>query len=967
MSEDQLVVSELLENLKTFQLSLSERYEMLSGERDGYPIYGIEHGLGEGEINLMRISLSAALRMHGSWTITLCPLPLIAYASEVGYAYEGFFNGYWPHLEARLHFAFGAEERETMTRAFGRAHDRYALAAPDKTIFSENYRHIAWPLTNALAPRQIHAGIAAMLKEALAYGHDDDEDFMRVLRRAIRNTGSPRLVDWSVNDHRLLSVARGLLDEDDSGLSAEVLQRLRIDATTDPEDRRNVQRARRFYVASRGATHQRGRYLIRVHDSAYTLGITQWPTDFEKSSGPLRVGFKSVAAAESWAIQEKIDLPQPRLGDGAKTLFIRDQTMFPETYISLSPADPLVLSDEADLIVLGDHDSRDSGGLSYICDLAGLACSAAPKGGIELRAFLSEAGFSISEPGLQITGGLPLDFGTRYASGVPVAVEIDNKVDDTRLTVTTDDFIHSDEILTVGEVAMLMSNGIGSVDLRADAFGGRTLERSLSFETPEEPEPLIGITVDPASPNIADLVAGRLCVRLLSPFPLKDVPVKACVQRQGFEDVRFDAAIPAVPARLTFQTGALAAIGNWVKALEPRPLSLLLTLDVGVDRVAIPIIEPDPVVSWSKAAEGWQAFLASDDEQSSAEPLSLLSVSHEQPCQLSDETLDDKTTRLLLPVGVSFVNGFVASPPRIKLAGQAFKSDVKQHRNFSRAQSNSASSLEAEIITFIGWSCARVETPIAAFDARGAAETAERSLVSTMCGASWLEIEDSSKMEPFIDTFLKQAQSAPNDPLAITSTDELTPISQADRIAFIEELRTACLSASDLSLTASRAAFDDDDGENLDELIAETWKAVNTRRVGPELSVFNPEIFNETKDWNRVLASAQETVHFLKLNRMIQPTRLARSLLELNYDAVGMSEIAQAIAADRVDLGLLARSGRSLQPDDIKTALLLWMHPRGFAASEWQQVAARLLEDRMTARAVRYAALRLRAESVVSA
>lgn len=967
MSEVQPFTFEPLENLKTIQAQLSERFEALSADRHGYPIYGIEHGLDEDEIDLMRISLSESLRLRGSRALTLCPLPLIAFASEVGYSYEGLLSGYWPHLEARLHFAFSTEERGRMTEAFGRAHDRYALAAPDKTDFSQNYRHIVWPLTNALAPRQIHAGIARILREALSYGHVDDDDFVRVLRRAIRNTGSPRLVDWSVNDHRLLDVARGLLGADDSGLSVEILRRLRADATACPEDRLNVQRARRHYVASRRATAQKGCYLIRVYDAAYTLGITQWPTESVNGSGSFRIGFQSVAAAKNWAEQEKINLAEPGLGDGAKTLFMRDLTMFPETYVSLSPADPLILSDESNLIVLGDHESRDDGGLSYICDIAGLACSAAPKGGVELRAFLSEAGFSIAEPGLEINGGLPLDFGTRYAAGVPIAVQIENEADDTRLNVTTDDRTHSDGVLGADEVGMLMSGGIASVDLCAHTSGGTLLERSLSFEQPDHGEPLVSFSVDPLNPEVSDLLSGRMSVRLSSPIPLKDFPVTLLIQRQGFEDAWFNATIPAVPARLTFRAGALNAVGDWARSLDPQPNSLLVTIDAGVNQVTIPVIDPEPVVHWERGEEGWEARFASDDGDGSDEPIRLDCLVHERPCFFSQEMPVETMTTLLLPEGVSPVHGFLTGPSHTKSMGRGVGLTSDQHRNFSNGGSSKVPSLEVELMAYLGWSCARAETLIAELDARGAAQITECSLVTTLCGSSWLKIEESIKSEPFIDVFLHHAAIGSGDPLGLAENEtELTPIDADARALLIEILRAACLAAPHLLLTASRAAFDDDDGENLDELIAEAWKAVNAQRVGPELSVFNPEIFNETKEWNRVLASAQQTVHFLKLNRMIQPTRLARSLLDLNYDAVDMTEIAQAIAADRVDLGLLARSGRSLQPDDIKTALLLWMQPRGFAASEWKRVAARLLEDRMTARAVRYAALRLRAESVVS-
>lgn len=968
MSVTQTEASASFDQLNVFEASLADRYAALREGRDGHPVYGIEHGLDNDEIDLLRIALSEVLRTKGRWAITLCPLPLIAYASEIGYAYEGMLSGFWPQIEARLQVAFDPDDREAMSAAFGNAHRKFALAEPDATVFSRHFRHIAWPLTNALAPRQIHAGVAEILINALAYGRADDAGFAQGLRRAALRTDSDRLVDWSVNEQRLVIVARALLGAPDMPLSTEIVERLGVDATTKPLDRKNVRSARQAYAASQNQQTVPARLMLQASGSGYGLGVTRWLGRDGRGAEPWAAGFDSIDAVRDWARENRARLSEFNESSTFKILFIRDRASVVETFIELCRDDPVVISDAADFLMLCDRGTQERYGFSMIGDVAGLACCAVPQAEADLRVLLSEAGLHIVDPGIEVEGGLPLDFAGRYATGVPLTVRVANAAGESVLEATVADHLSRQCKLGSEDRAILFPAATASVHIRARTPAGELPERELTFIAPDPPDPLIALAADPIKPGISDLIAGRLSVRLSSPIPLRAVPLTVCVQRQGASDVWFEVTIPVVPTRLTFQAGPLQAVGEWIETLDPRPRSMLVTLDIGVDRLMIPVVEPDPVILWSLPAEGWEASFASDTGEGPSETLSLKYVVADHPCAIITDMPDPEATVLLLPEGVSPVHGFVTGPPRSKSLGRADPLPPIPHRNFSIAETAASRSLEAEVLAYVGWSCAGVETPIAAFDARRAAMAAERSIVSTLCGSSWIDLEQAARIEPFIDTFMRHVQAAPSDPFALAEReDDLMPLDDAGRTALIKALRAAFLADPDLSLTSSRGPFNDDDGEVLDDHVACVWKAINATRLSAESGIFDPEIFNETTEWNHLLDCAQASAHLSALNRMIAPAKLGRVLLGLNYDAIDTGEIAAAIAAHRVDLGLLAGSSRSLLADDIKTALLLWMQPRGFVASEWRPLMARLLEDRMTARAMRYAVLRLRAATELAA
>lgn len=136
-------------SLRALDERLRAHYQRLAGMQP--LVFAIDHGLDEG----MRLQLEQELclsakegddisRLRGA-----APHALIAWAAEVGLRYLGDF---WPPFLA----PFGDEplsSRLDLTRLFEWFAGAYRGVTPPPGEWTEAFRHISWPLVNAVLPR----------------------------------------------------------------------------------------------------------------------------------------------------------------------------------------------------------------------------------------------------------------------------------------------------------------------------------------------------------------------------------------------------------------------------------------------------------------------------------------------------------------------------------------------------------------------------------------------------------------------------------------------------------------------------------------------------------------------------------------------------------------------------------------------------------------------------------------------
>lgn len=145
--------------LEKWQERLERHFEALALARagSGFPLFALEHGLSEAELNeispLLHSRLKAGLRLSPHW---LC---WVVYSTERGYRYKG--DEYWPSFEESTPgWEFSDRDRiKPWFRKFQQAYHGVVPSGP----WAEQFRIIAWPITHAILPRYLQYQFARAL------------------------------------------------------------------------------------------------------------------------------------------------------------------------------------------------------------------------------------------------------------------------------------------------------------------------------------------------------------------------------------------------------------------------------------------------------------------------------------------------------------------------------------------------------------------------------------------------------------------------------------------------------------------------------------------------------------------------------------------------------------------------------------------------------------------------------------
>ena len=819
-------------SLAEFDRNLKDHYALLAARRNAAPVYAVEHGLSSSEIKSLALAMGDRVAHHGiDWTDGR--FIHIALASEVGYTYEGMLSGYWPHLETLLGSPLAAADRETLSALFLKAHEHIGIARPDDTRFSRRFRHIAWPLVNALAPRQLHAGLSKVLLDA-ARLDPGDSAFPVLVRQGCLRSGEPRLVEWSENAERIDAVVTALLGTPDGRLSADITARLSKDAFAAPLVRERIVQARSVRRSGRGAMRR--------------------------------------------------NLPE------------------------------------------------------------------APRNNAEEQT----AGFFR-------VGGIAIDF-RRFATGVPIGICADTTA--VSATFSERDASPLRQDIEPGACAIFGPAGPAQLTLHYSDATGEPRSVTLDFEDVPPAPTVIGVTLQPEEARLSDLRDGHLSVVFSGQAApgLRDVPVTLFMSVPGWPLVVATDMLPRPPGRLTGNNEGLRRLAGALDAMEEagqRPRSARLDIECGVSRSTHWLHESEPEVRWFEAEGGWKAVPDGEDEGSELEdsPLRVLSVLADDPLATPVERHGETGAMLLRAEGSSATSAIVTAPTRRRGLAGMLPPDPPAHRRFLR--SAEAAGLEAELEAWLGWSCARPVHTLAAMEARAAARLARRAVVSTICGADWLAEEDASNHSGFAD--LLAARAIETDAVGANLVREAgTALGENDLATLRRKLAGSFTALCPMELAEPETAhLSDSTAEKLDNAIGEAWADVLHGRTSDLSDDIEPDVYNDAARWREVWGDALGRLERRGLSVLVLPRRLAEELRELSYTVVAPVEVARTLGAYRRDLGLLARQGRSLNSDDMLSSLLLWIYPAAFARLDWRPLAKRLLEDRMTSRAVRYAALRL--------
>lgn len=146
--------------LEDWQARLERHFADLHVQRRDRPLFALEHGLGQSEIE----ALGAAVRAHvvSRSPSTLHSLVWIVYAAEIGYGYEG--DEYWQTFEQKTPGWTLRGSREWIRDRYRFFQQKYGGAAP-AGAWAGHFTIICWPITHAILPTDLQRQLARILYE----------------------------------------------------------------------------------------------------------------------------------------------------------------------------------------------------------------------------------------------------------------------------------------------------------------------------------------------------------------------------------------------------------------------------------------------------------------------------------------------------------------------------------------------------------------------------------------------------------------------------------------------------------------------------------------------------------------------------------------------------------------------------------------------------------------------------------
>ena len=140
------------ERMERHFASLAERRAM-----SGFPLFALEHGLDDGELEeiakQLRARLNTGLRLAPHWLLWTI------YAAERGYIYEG--GEYWQSFED-VTPGWDFRDRYRVTTWFSKFQSTYNGVVPSGP-WASHFSIIAWPITHAVLPRYLQQQFARTL------------------------------------------------------------------------------------------------------------------------------------------------------------------------------------------------------------------------------------------------------------------------------------------------------------------------------------------------------------------------------------------------------------------------------------------------------------------------------------------------------------------------------------------------------------------------------------------------------------------------------------------------------------------------------------------------------------------------------------------------------------------------------------------------------------------------------------
>lgn len=990
-------------HLRNWQTKLETIYLSLRSTRGDLPVYALEHGLSRDDLSALTELVGSQIRrggISGQWAIHA--LPLIVVATEVGYEYRGTGSDYWPVLERELGTSISTSERRALTGFFLAAHRRIGLKHPVDSPWTRTFPHISWPIANAVAPREIHRPLARALQQIvrLAPASRQDADFAEDLRYVARNSPSGRFREWAEDQNIAQSLIFHLLDlpDPESRLSAATVARLVRDLEGDRQASDAIRKAvvthrqRRRTASTDHSPHGVATFvLIATVEGKLNLALRFPPQaaefrnrllsapppapaghvfwgcvgpvgpdlilagldlsiDNEAFGAAIIAGQPFFPAAASGANDPVADLAPPHV---LPLLFRKDPAA--DRHIQIRETDVL---DNDQVVILTDRTFQAADGIVILPPVCGLSCLELDLRTAAARAVAERLGLHTpGHPGIRFGGGIQIAEGWQgpiYASGralmlqptptgkVPVFLSIDE----------------NDPVqLAPGQVAVLEPVS-GEHIVRLTSGSGSSVS-TVTFVDAEPVPAAFDAVAEPPEPTLDDLVAGRLIIRLTSPNLISQVPVQLSLYGDGVIVARSQAVLEQLPCVLHGGSAVVADLADRVYRSAParnRRYHLRIRLGRHWNRT-LETGWAQRSCDWINSDGTWQAF--AEDEALALIPVQLPEpLSKEQPVHAF---ASPEQITLLIPgtEGSEILRGArIVGPARLDLTQFRCKLPTSLPRRLRADEAGPG--LSHLLDRYLAWSIAETGNPVLAAAARAVALQIDTLIVRILCGEVWLEQE--SRLERFFGSRCRAlAEFASEEGLL---TGECLPVLRPEqKDPFFDILAEQIEQSWDPEDPAKEWDTPEFAGD-MDTAVIDAFGKFGALLPPEQQEAFlDADILGEPRirEWAKVARKASAADLSGGIADLLLPPARATALRTADYARLTSDDLVRML--DSVHFDLHSRNmPRWLNREHLRFGFWLWTAPTQLAATPgWKPALERLIDDRPTARAIRYAALRFRA------
>jgi len=962
---------------------LAQIFSDLSRQRDGRTISLIEHGLARDEIEQLLYHVSQRAGQHQftrrAWQDL--PLSLAVVVTEIGYEYRGTGTDFWPLVESAIKIEVPVTQRGVISDLFRDCARRFGTARPFDDAWSSVFPHIAWPVRNAMVPREVHGSLARLVREFLNQTRSLSVTRAALpgLRELARGFGSRRLESWLQDDDLALSVIGHLVSgrTGDLGMEPRFLQRLANDLRSESE----VRRLERAIKARRLSRHQG---LGSLPKATYEFLLN------DAEARGLAVRGPSLTPAELEAVRSEVDAPLSNLtvtvGARSTTLerFLCGDAVFigrpirevPRPHVSeievpswleavISPAPALLFRDEGDdgyQTQLKPTDSVTPGISFYEVVLEGLTpdewedglyhfTSGTPEG----NAALARHGIHVeAAPFVDFLGGLTLRHdGSTVSQASGRSVQVRPRTSVTIFAERLDqaesiEFRLSDDRWH----SLPMTDGIWTL---SPLDTSKVAPIDLVFRDIEPPAPA-SLSLQPEEIGLAEIARGAGAMHLSTPITLHDVDLDINLKSSDGQSSAVRIRAPSSPMRIAFDRPEFAEFRAAARLWSRGGMHARLQACVeGLDTHVWALAAPEPEWKYDRRSGKWTA----EGQESVGSLISdpMTSCTAFQSCTMSSAALSSEYG-LLRPAAGSdgaLRSCVLVEPEAGSLLGSMPRASAGPIHRIAETQ-NDACGLAEGIEAYLSWSLASAETVVGEGLRSSARRKLEDRLVAALCGDLWMKTEKSCRGlgTGFHRRLVAEAMKTD----LVCGTTAFSPLDDDQKhelAGYLEDCFRRILPVPDLIVLP--------DGEmwpEMDDAVLDAWERLSEKAVLNGAGELEFDAGNADGSWQKLVDRAREAARLPELSELVLPAPRAECLERVPYESSHLDDLIAALVSCHVDVQ--SRSGRWLTPADLRALLYLFLAPeRVMDDPEWRGRLLRFSADRFTARAVRYAALRYRA------